>query len=355
MGVIMMHKQSNQQVKHMVIKYYMIIGVLFMLLLSMIYFTPRLVTNFQDKNFPQDLSLLEIDMPDTPGDYTQGMESIEDVLHSYNSYMRIEDTSNQTGLDKIVLISYIPDEFFNLGLPIDTRNYSHEFIDIELLKGEPIEQDNEIVISSTLAIELFDDVDVVGHTISYGDQTYIISGVMKDIPGYELLTSVDHIYTTTTLYYKGYIIFLDDGYKNSLYDIGGIELLSSVETTEQHDQMSQMIMDVSFYMVSIFIVMIGLIKYVVYKRIKTVLENESSNKIFIKQMIEFSVMICAIFCLAWVKLAATTTFYIAFHETFNIIKNYIWILNLYLIPIIIYFINNLDFIKRSEIIHTTKE
>lgn len=350
-----MHKQSNQQVKHMVIKYYMIIGVLFMLLLSMIYFTPRLVTNFQDKNFPQDLSLMEIDMPDTPGDYMQGMGSIEDVLHSYNSYMRIEDTSNQTGLNKIVLISYIPDEFFNLGLPIDTRNYSHEFIDIELLKGEPIEQDNEIVINSTLAIELFDDVDVVGYTITYGDQTYIISGVMKDIPGYELLTSVDHIYTTTTLYYKGYKIFLDDGYKNSLYDIGGIQLLSSVETSEQHDQMSQMIIDVSFYMVSIFIVMIGLIKYVVYKRIKIVLEKESSNKIFMKQIIEFSVIICAIFCLAWVNLAATTTFYIAFHETFNIIKNYIWILNLYLIPIIIYFINNLDFVKRSEIIYTTKE
>lgn len=350
-----MHKQSNQQVNHMVIKYYMIIGVLFMLLLCMIYFTPRLVTNYQGKNFPQDLSLMEIDMPETSGDYMQGMESIEDVLHSYNSYMRIEDTSNQTGLNKIVLISYIPNEFFNLGLPIDTRNYSHEFIDIELLKGEPIEQDNEIVINSTLAIDLFDDVDVVGHTITYGDQTYIISGVMKDIPGYELLTSVDHIYTTTTLYYKGYKIFLDDGYKNSLYDIGGIQLLSSVETSEQHDQMNQMIIDVSFYMVSIFIVMIGLIKYVVYKRIKIVLENASSNKIFMKQIIAFSVMICAIFCLAWVNLAATTTFYIAFHETFNIIKNYIWILNLYLIPIIIYFINNLDFIKRSEIIHTTKE
>lgn len=350
-----MYKQTKRQVKHILIKFYIISGVLFMLLLSMIYFSPRLIAGFQDKNFPEDLSIMEIDMPETPGDYMQGMESIENVLHSYDSHMLIEDTSSQTGINKLVLISYIPHEFFNLGLPVDASHHSHEFIDIELLKGEPIEQPDEVVIDATLAIELFNHVDVVGNTITYQGQSYVISGVMNDIPGYDILTSVNHIYGTNTLYYQGYKIFLDTTYKNSLYDLGGFELLSRVESMEQQYQMNETLSEVNFYILISFISIFSIIKYAIYQKIKNDLENESNNKTFIKQIIEFSVIICAIICLAWVKLASTTSFYIAFHETFNIIIKHIWAINLYLIPISIYFINNLDFMKRSEVVHDSQE
>jgi len=350
-----MDQHTKKQLNHILIKFYLISSILFVLLLTLVYFTPKLIEkSMQDDSFPNNIGLMKIYGKDIDPKMWS-TDGSDDSLYSYNSIIRIDGMVNEGG-GIFSRLSYVPNEVFDLGLPVVKGYLSHEFYDIELLYGIPNVEGRNVIIDESVALALFDSTNVVGETISAFEHEYVITGVMKDIDDYDVLMSID-IINEAIIFLNGYEYFLNSDYKNRIYDEGGMELLSKVESIPNQYQVYERVSDSKITMILTIIFTIsyiGIRKHV-YQKIEKDFKQDSNNKAFIKQMIAFSVYIMAFVCIAWIKFASTSSFYIAFHESLYIIKQNLWLLNLYFIPIINYFNKNFDLIERSEIIYEYDE
>lgn len=102
---------------------------------------------------------------------------------------------------KRVLITYREKVFYEEGFVLADRSLFDVF-DFELLQGDPervLANPTDLIISESIARKYFGDDNPIGKTMSYdGEQDFIVTGVMKDVPQnshfrFEFVASFAHL------------------------------------------------------------------------------------------------------------------------------------------------------------------
>jgi hypothetical protein len=255
--------------------------------------------------------------------------------------------------DKISLndISYSAffssNEIFDVGMPPDLYTMLSNFYEFEFLYGEPFSNHNEIVISESISMELFNKINSINETITINDMEFVISGVVR-----EPEDSMDYIYLSDDnfeiitsesglLFY--FVMFQDQELDMKLYERGGVYLVSRTSTVNNQQTLTS-----TFYI--IFLISMLVISFI---RIFTY-EDNSKNKVIDKPLKSFitSYIVITIYIICSIGgiiifIAHKVTYKVALAIVLDESGKYLWILSIYIIPILIYIIKKIRNNKNS--------
>jgi hypothetical protein len=249
--------------------------------------------------------------------------------------------------DKISLndISYSAffssNEIFDVGMPPDLYTMLSNFYEFEFLYGEPFSNHNEIVISESISMELFNKINSIDETIIINDLEFVISGVVR-----EPEDSMDYIYLSDDnieivagelgLLFD-FVMFQDQELDMKLYERGGAYLVLRTSTVNNQQTLTS-----TFYI--IFLLSMWVISFI---RISTY-EDNSKNKDVDKPLKSFitSYIVITIYIIFSIGsiiffIAQQVTYKVALAIVLDESGKYLWILSIYIIPILIYIIKRL--------------
>ncbi|MEM6641336.1 MAG: ABC transporter permease [Bacteroidota bacterium] len=146
-------------------------------------------------------NLLSFDNFHDKGDHIYKVQTnYVDYVYSEGSVMQLASSSyfladklqtEATGIEKVAVVRYsgaADVRYEEKQVPLEGLYASNDFLDLfsfELLSGDRascLKEPYSLVLTEKGAKKLFKDTDVVGKTVTVKDQSYLITGVMKDPP-----------------------------------------------------------------------------------------------------------------------------------------------------------------------------
>ncbi|MEJ1237199.1 ABC transporter permease [Chryseolinea sp. T2] len=128
----------------------------------------RVVTDYQDKNIttPEPLATTSARASKAIKESITGIEEVAVLRREFAGDLEVDN-------------KFIPLRGFF------ANNSLFQVFSFELLRGNPanaLKDPYKIVLTESASKKLFGDIDVLGKTIRKGDETYEVSGVMRDVP-----------------------------------------------------------------------------------------------------------------------------------------------------------------------------
>jgi len=260
---------------------------------------------------------------------SSGDVAFENEIHIYADYVHI----NQTGYNTIRSQS----ELFKVGMMSGFYSQLVNFYSFEFLYGQPFANHNEIVVSESISVALFNKVNSVDESVIIDDVEYIVTGVVtepEDSMAYIYFSEIN-IETTSIPFYK-YIVFQDRDLHLKLYERGGVDLVFGTTTLNNQstlDFTSSMITNLLLLIVIILTYMSNSDDKNKLKEIK-----RNINQSYIKFMIGSYITITSIlifFLVVFIGvLAIKTSFIVALIIVTTQIARYYWVSAIYLVPIV---------------------
>ena len=163
-------------------------------------------------------------------------------------------------------IVFSDNAIFDLGMSSQDHYMSiFDFFEFEFLYGNPFLNDNEIVLSESISLALFDQVDSSGESVKINGIDYLVSGIVD-----EQNEKMAYIYTSSNNIdrilnqdwtFDDFIFFKDNDLQMKLYERGGIDLVRLTETRiNQHALIakSQLIISIFFLIIAILNIVVRL-------------------------------------------------------------------------------------------------
>jgi hypothetical protein len=236
-------------------------------------------------------------------------------------------------------------EIFDLGIQSDTFSSGLDsFNSFEFLHGNRFNHRNEIVISESISIKLFDKTNSVNEVITINGVLFTVSGIIKE--SNDLMNSIYFISSNLeTVLNKdwtffSFIIFHDDNLSRKLYERGGITLVNRT-ITKNNQRTINFTANMTIYLTFIFSGVLNLL----IKKPKN--NNEDEEKIIKEDKNLLNLFIMQIFFitfnLIYLLLAHITlnginsSIEVGFIYTIDRIPKFYWLLIAYLAPFLLLF------------------
>jgi len=250
---------------------------------------------------------------------------------------------------KVTLIS---DEVFDRGM-LSGFSFSDEntFIDLEFLYGIPFENDDQVVISESIALDVFDEINSVGQTIEINDKDFVVSGVIKDNENLmpSMYMSTQNYESLFSFYIKTLdIIIEDEKLLNKAYDIGGIGFVNAIEPLINQDVYYERLNTVKMIIFITMFVAYGMLKALTVNSISNRFNNETNKDTLKRHLLNVSKVIIFLLMYDFFTIASTYTFYIGFKAWLSKIDIYAGLLFIYIIPIANYLIKTFKQNKKTS-------
>lgn len=200
------------------------------ILLAILFYFPKLALKFyenQGYSFKDQVGFISKRHHDNYTTNPNQQVSFENEVVIDSAFVKVNE-SRYKGV-------FSSNKIFDVGMISDllTLKMVH-FYDVEFLYGHPFSSQNEVVLSESISMELFNTRDSVNEKIIIYDQEFTVSGVVK-----ESIDSMQYIYFeesnfeafTDSIYsYFKFIIFEDQDLHLKLYQRGGINLVQNTLT-----------------------------------------------------------------------------------------------------------------------------
>lgn len=230
---------------------------------------------------------------------------------------------------------YASSDIFKIGMPDSFDSRLSQIYPFEFVYGNPYTNQYEIVISESIALEVFDQINSVGQTIVIDDHTYTVSGIIKasDASMEALYLSSKNIEDEENAYlFLDDVIFKDEHLQEKLYEKGGLDFV--IRTTTYNNQY-KLYDTIRLTIIFIFAVHIGLYALMQRHQPKKLFKDKKLISCIFKSELRFSFGFIIVYILYYLYLSYVTTHTIAWTETKTFIFKNIWLLLLYIIPVII--------------------
>lgn len=269
----------------------------------------------------------------------------EDVLLDKEETIRVDYVDIDDLRFKVIFTN---SQVFDIGLPADVIHWGlTHFNQIHFLYGGPFSNPNEIVISESISLSLFNQSNSVGESIIINHETYTVTGVVAN--SNPVIESVFMEYSTLESVierdwtYYNYRLFQDENLIMRLYDKGGIELVNKTITSKNQREFS-MLTNISTNLVMICF---GILNIFLYQSKnedgkKRVQRNNHFIKDYIKLNIGLTGALLYGFLIFIIVFSSHTTYQFSFRYLTDQIQNYSWGLIIYTIPLIIVFVEYLN-------------
>ena len=246
-------------------------------------------------------------------------------------------------------IVYSEKDIFEIGMM--SAFFSIEpisFYAFEFLHGGPFDQDNEIVISESVSLTLFDKIDSVNETVIIEDVSFTVTGVFKDMD-----TTMSYIFMPIShkdtlgisiIFSLGFRVFKDQNLLERLYNRGGSDLVQAATTYKnQYKIQSTSRIITSFIYLILGFVSLGISNLMFSnENIKRYSYVKGPQPPFIKSMFEsFIIVTCILLYMLFLLLAilaSSTSFLMAIRYVIDEFHTYTGIFYIYLLPIVSYLV-----------------
>ncbi len=292
--------------------------------------------------------------------------------HSYDQYVETPNTTIAFD-DEIpikidtVLINdvryeavFSDSDIFNVGMP--TEEYYRplfNFYEFDFLFGGAFINNNQIVLTKSVSIDMFDHINSVGETITIGDIEYVVSGVVDEpnVNMQYIFFSEDNIelISDDEWIFHEYIVFKDDDVQMKLYERGGFDLVRITRTKINQQSIT--------FTTKIIVIILNIIVSIVSLSFKSK-ENEdllvkkpktSSRYHFVKALLKsflWITEILAFFILITICfMSIGTTIPVAFLFIKDQIPRFYWLLSIYAVPVIYLMIKKIKHVNKSKVDH----
>lgn len=182
---------------------------------------------------------------------------------------------------------------------------------------------------------MFDQINSVGQTITIEDNTYSVSGIIKTSDA-----SMDALYLSSkniedeenAQLFLDDVMFKDEHLQEKLYEKGGLDFV--IRTTTYHNQYK---LYSTIRLTTIFILALHLGLYALMQRHQPKKAFQEKNMIscLIKSELRVTIALLILYILYGLYVSYLTTYKVAWIETKTFIFKNIWLLLLYIIPVII--------------------
>jgi len=257
--------------------------------------------------------------------------TFENEIYIYSDYVYINEARYQT--------MYSQPELFEVGMM--SAFYTVDLVnlyDFEFIYGHPFTSGNEIVISESVSIALFNAVNSIDESIIINDVEFIVSGVViepEDWMSY-IFFSDSNIDTTSSRAFYKFVIFQDRDLHMKLYERGGIDLVFGTITINNQSKI-----DYTSSMVTFLLLLAATLFSLLSNssdKDKLMEINKNPKQGYIKSLMSSFMAITIgliLFIVLFIGLLATkVSFLVALLFVTGLMIKYYWVLAVYLIPIL---------------------
>ena len=299
-----------------------------LILLVIVAFLPNIIVNIYEHNgytFDHHTGFISSNIYDK-------YEIKEDVDFDYEVFIytkrnQINDINYET--------YYASSDIFEIGMPDSFDSRLSQIYLFEFVYGNPYTNQYEIVISESIALEVFDQINSVGQTITIDDNTYSVSGIIKTSDA-----SMDALYLSSkniedeenAQLFLDDVILKDEHLQEKLYEKGGLDFV--IRTTTYHNQY-KLHNTLRFTIFFIIALHAGLYWLMQRHQPKKAFQEKNIRLCLIKSELRVSIALLILYALYGLYVSYLTTYKVAWTETRTFIFKNIWLLLLYIIPVII--------------------
>lgn len=227
-------------------------------------------------------------------------------------------------------------DYFSVGL---IHFYAFEF-----LHGNPFSSDDQIVLSESISIALFNKVDSVNETIVINDLTYTVSGVVKEASKdmnyiYMSMANIETVTGRETTYFT-FILFEDQNLLAKLYDRGGSKLVFSTITIHNQNTYNatvKLMINIGFVLIASVMMLVDF-KFKTNKKGNDENTRSSTSKNFLvyltKSYIYITIGIIYMAFTYSLLMATQTSFSFGYKYVLSMAPKFYGVLVVYMIPVI---------------------
>ncbi|MCD4827716.1 MAG: ABC transporter permease [Acholeplasmataceae bacterium] len=260
-----------------------------------------------------------------------------------SDYILINDVSYQA--------IFSTNDIFEVGYPSDWFQLSLvSFYEFEFIYGGTFMNDNEIVISESISIKLFNNSNSVHETIIINDMEFVISGVIKEQT--ELMNAIYFSENNIEIILDDLIrydfrIFQDQDLAMKLYERGGINLVLRTTTYNNQDSIN----DVANLIIQLLLIVVGIILLFfqpkTFKKYKVKFEDINVVRFILNRYATLTMTLIYSLIYLIISLYRIVPMKVSYVFWINLIIRFYWIIAiLYSIPILIYIIKK--FLHRNK-------
>lgn len=350
-----MHDAKKVYIKKKMKQYYIFSIVFFVCFIALNVAIPNIYINYISKHeqaIPKDLGVIRYDY------YEDAIENatVDVAFDQVHIESRWTYYSKEFEKETLYDIKVTPNEVSDLGV-FPKGWYNNLIVDpLEYLYGEPYESSNEVVITDYISLRLFNRLDSVGETLDISDQTFLVTGVIKENEDvrYDLFISDETEIDKTDMYLLDdehtYVYIIDDELISKLYALGGFDLADNTMTMRNQMNLNidrrTIINSMNFVLIAIYIYM----RFKTIHHARLVSGQGTPFKSFIRACQNVTWAILIFFILAISAIAMKLSYKVSINTIFTNILSFYPLLYLYTVPIIIYVIS-----KISDIIHNVNK
>jgi len=337
------HIYIKKKMKH----YYILSIVFFVCFIALNIAIPKIYVNYVTKHeqaIPKDLGVVSYRY------YAEAIENATEDVEFDQVFIESKWTyySKEFEEETLYIVKVTPNEISDLK--IFPKPWPNDLMidPLEYLYGEPYTSSNEIVITDRISMRLFNKLDSIGETLDISDQTFVVTGVVKedDDVHYDLFISDETKIDKTDMYLihddQTYVYIIDDDLVSKLYALGDMHLVDVTMTINNQTTLNYSIRKIMNVINMILIVIYIIIRFNTIHVVRLVSGKVSSFKKFIRSFQNISWAILIFLMMATFAMAGISTYKVAIMSIFKNILSFYYLLFIYVIPIITYAIREIN-------------
>lgn len=246
-------------------------------------------------------------------------------------------------------IKVTPREISDLGVIPKGWPYDLMKDPLEYLYGTSYTSSNEIVITDRISMQIYNKVDSVGETLDISDQTFVVTGVVKEHEDiyYDVFISDETVIDKTDMYLlhddQTYVYIMDDELVSKLYALGGMDLVDVTMTMNNQTSLNIYVRIIINWMNTFLIAIYIIIRFKTIRHARFLSGPVSSFKICIRSCQNVSWAILIFLMLSIMAIGASASYKVALIYMFEHILGFYYLLYIYMIPLIFYAIREFKY------------